>query len=353
MTAKGAPLAAYLETAPGLEEVAWLEVRQRFPHAQFSQFLFARDERGIAAFDVAAAPSELLALRTAESIFLTGSLLPKTTRGYRDLRQLREQMVGSGDFGRAVNAFSRYRRRQVRSYRLIVRTYGKHEYDRQAVRRAVLQALEHLYPEWQRVQEDPDLELWANVLGSSILIGLRLPLPAARQASLLPGILPSSVAEALVLLSEPQADDRFLDPFFDGGAVIAARSAYPARLLLGGAPSQAELAGVQPTGRAVSPPALATWHGAHLPLPAHAVNKVATRFPVAPAADVTARYATWLSELQRVLQPGSNAVVLTRAFEQFKSAIREAPHLEIRGGYSVTVSGEWGRIYLLLRKAEG
>lgn len=339
MATSTARLTAYVETLPGLEEVAWLEVRRRFPAAQFREFLFARDERGIAVFDTSARPGDLFALRTVESIFLAGVFLPDTTRGYRDLRQLREQMVRSGDFGGAVNAFSRYRRRQVSSYRLIVRTYGKHEYDRQAVRRAVIQGIEQLYPQWQRVQDDPDVEIWANVLGSAILVGLRL-LPPRPMDGAAQGGLPTSAAAALVLLSDPQDNDLFLDPFANGGDVVAARMNYPYRLLLGGILQSATDAPDHDFVR---------WDGGRLPLPAGAVNKIATRFPPVAAGDVVQRYTVWLLELQRVLLPGATVVVLTHAFDQFKEAIRQTPHLEVRGGYSVTVSGEWGRIYLLQR----
>lgn len=349
MASKATQLSVYVETAPGLEEVAWIEVRRHFPQAQFREFLFARDERGIVVFDVAARPSELFALRTVESIFLNAAFLSSTTRGYRDLHQLRDQIVRSGDFGGAVNAYSRHRRRQVGSYRLIVRTYGKHEYNRQAVRRAVIQGVEELYPEWQRVQEDPDLELWANVLGSSILIGLRLPLPAVRRRDATTA-LPTSIAEALALLSDPQEDDRFLDPFFDEGAVITARSAYPANQLYAADPAvKKQPVALAPTEDGAPPLTFVAWDGARLPLEDAAVNKIATRFPLTPPEQVDARYIAWLQEMERVLQPGAGAVVLTRAYEQFKDAIRQAPHLEIRGGYSVTVSGEWERIYLLER----
>lgn len=339
-------LSVYVETVPGLEEVAWLEVRRRFPKARFSDLLFARDERGIAAFDVATTPSELFTLRTIESVFLTGAFLSKTTRGYRDLHRLREDMIGSGNFGGAVNSYVQYRRRQANSYRLIVRTYGRHEYNRQDVRRAVVQAIDHLYPEWERVQDDPELEIWANVLGSSILVGLRLPPPSGWPPTAPAGALPASVAEALVLLSEPRPDDIFLDPFSSGAA--RARIAQPARLVLDGQmPSQrSAVAQNDATGARLTQ---IQWDATQLPLAAGAADKIATRFPLSPADQVTRQYNDWLLELQRVLRPGGDAVVLTRAFEQFKNAIRQTPHLEIRSGFSVTVSGEWGRIYLLQR----
>ncbi len=345
MASQTTPLSAYVETVPGLEEVAWLEIRQRFPRAEFGGFLFAKNERGIVVFQTPVAPSELFALDTVDAIYLTVAFLEKTTRGYRDLRRLREQLVLSGDLGRAANAFSRYRRRQVHTYRLVARTYGKHEYDRQAFRRAIIQAIDERYPNWQRVQNDADVELWANVLGSSILVGLRLPPPRDWRTPAPGGALPQSVAAALVLLSDPRRDDLFLDPFFDGGAVVAARSASPAGLILGGGPSPPELLPAPEPAAAT----LLCWNGTALPLRAAAIDKIATRFPPSPVAGVTQQYEEWLQEMQRVLRPGGQAVVLTRAFEQFKDAIRETPHLEIRSGYSITVSGEWGRIYLLQR----
>lgn len=347
MASKASQISAYVETAPGLEEVAWLEVRRRFPQAQFREFLFARDERGIVVFDVPAAPAELLLLRTAEAVFLVGAFLSDTSRGYRDLRELREQMVRSGDFGGAVNVLSRHRRRQVNSYRLIVRMHGKHEYNRQAVRRAVIQAVEALYPDWQRAQEEPQLELWANVLGSSILVGLRLSRGAADAGQ--PGQLSQSVAEAIVLLTDPQGDDCFLDPFPGDGALLAARSAYPAGELLAAPESSDPSSFAPPLAENAAPPTIVRWDEDRLTLDDGSVNKLATRFPLPPRAEVTARYVQWLKEIERVLRPGATAVVLARAYEQFKAAIRQTPQLEIQRGYSVTIAGEWGRIYLLKR----
>lgn len=348
-TRRARSLSVYVETVPGLEEVAWIEVRRRFPKARFSELLFARDERGIAVFDVTAAPDDLFKLRTIESVFLTGAFLSKTTRGYRDLHRLRDDIISSGDFGGAVNSFVRYRRRQVSTYRLLVRTYGKHEYNRQDVRRAVVQAIDQLYPQWERVQDDPTLEIWANVLGSSILVGLRLPPPSGWPPPAPAGALPASVAEALVLLSEPRPDDIVLDPFSSGAARV--RSTQPARLILAGLQSRAERPPTNHDEDTAAPLAPTQLDAVRLPLAAGTVNKIVTRFPPSPADQVARQYNEWLLELQRVLRPGGDAVVLTRAFEQFKNAIRQTPRLEIRSGFSVTVSGEWGRIYILQRRS--
>ncbi len=350
MAGKAAPLTYYVETAPGLEEVAWIEVRRRLPQAQFREFHFARDERGIVVFDAAAPPGALFSLRTIHAAYIAGAYLNNTSRGYRDLRLLREQMARSGDFGRAVNGYSRHRRRQIGSYRLIVRTYGRHEYNRQAVRRAVIQGIDALYPGWQRAQQETDVELWANVLGSTILVGLRLPFAAAPQAGATG--LPPVVAEALALLTDPDESDHFLDPFPKNGAIAAARGRYPLTQLYVGAgePKGAKAARGRLEGDGGAPLSTVRWQDGQLALPRQAVDKVATWLPeVQPAEDTTGRYGAWLREVERVLKPGGRAAIFTHAYEQFKNAVREAPLLEIRGGYSLTVAKQWGRIYLLER----
>ncbi|MFW5941360.1 MAG: hypothetical protein ACOC9V_04810 [Chloroflexota bacterium] len=343
-------LPCYVETVPGIEEVAWIEIRDRFPQAGFGDFLFAKDERGVVLFEHNGTLPALYDLRTIESAFLAGAHMAKISRGYRDLRQLREQMVSRGDFGRAVNALSRYRRRQITTYRLIGKKYGRHEYNRTQFRQAVIQGIEALYPQWQRVQKDADVEIWANVFGSSILIGLHLPPPRRRVAARRKGLslIPDSLAAAMVLLTEPQDADLFLDPHCENGALLAARLASPAHLVFGGSALSPDVAGVAADPDVRAP--VLHWDAGALPLAGGSVNKVATRFAPVVEGQAAARYAGWLGELQRVLRDGGLAVILTREYDLFKDVIRDFPALQIRGGYSVTVAREWGRLYLVQRK---
>jgi SAM-dependent methyltransferase len=331
---------------PGIEEVAWLEIRERFPQAKFGEFMFAKDERGVVLFEYGGPLSDLFTLRTIEGAFLVATYMGKISRGYRDLRQMQEQLVDRGDLGRAVNALTRFRRRQPGSYRLIVKKYGQHEYDRNAFRKAIIQSIEAFYPQWERVQKDHDVEIWANVFGSSILIGLRLPSPRgwhSRQHE----TLPESVAAALSLLSQPQAGDRFLDPICESGEVLEARSTSAAQLIVGGDFSADDVQSARRNGGRGAE--LLRWDAALLPLRTASIDKAATRFPAGDAAQLSGRYSEWLAELQRVLRPGGRAVILTRNFELFKNVIRDHPELQVRGGYSVTVHGEWGRIYVVDR----
>ena len=340
------PIPCYVETAPGLEEVGWMEIRRRFPQAQFGKLLFAKDENGIVLFDHPGEPADLFSLRTAEAIFLNASFMEDVTRGYGDLRRLQERLIQSGDLGQAVNIFTRYRRGQPGSYRVVVRKFGRHEYGRRDVRQTIMQAVESLYPAWQGRQDSADLEIWANVIGSNLLVGVRLPPPGAggRPPAWASGIRPSVVA-ATILLSKPSADDLFLDPLCDVGAMLDERKvAGPATLITGG---DAAVAAVTAARRRVGDvAAICRWQPDALPLASASVNKIATFFPTAPAG----AYTRWLDEVQRVLQPGGRAVVVTIAFETFKDAIREHSSLTVLGGYSTTVRDRWGRIYLVRRE---
>lgn len=340
------PIPCYVETAPGLEEVAWMEIRRRFPQAQFSKFLFAKDENGVVLFNHRGDPADLFSLRTAEAIFLNALFMEDTARGYRDLQHLRERLIQSGDLGQAVNIFTRYRRAQPSSYRVVVRKFGRHEYGRRDVRQTIMQALETLYPAWHGRQDRADLEIWANVFGSNLLVGVRLPPPGTggQQPVLATAIRPSVVA-ATVLLSEPQADDWFLDPLCDVGALLAERrEAGPAALIAGGDAAGAAVTAARRQVGEVA--ALCRWQPDALPLAAASVNKIATFFPTAPGG----AYARWLGEVQRILQPAGRAIILTMDYEAFKDAIREHSFLTILGGYSTTVRDHWGRIYLVRRE---
>jgi hypothetical protein len=41
----------YAQTMPGIEEIAWLEIRDRLGKLKFAEYLFAPEQNGIVAFD--------------------------------------------------------------------------------------------------------------------------------------------------------------------------------------------------------------------------------------------------------------------------------------------------------------
>lgn len=334
MARKRSTVTYYLETAPGLEEVAWLEIRRRLPQVEHVAFLYAKDQHGIVVFRYAGDPADLFTLRTAEALYLLVAYLPNLSRGYRDLRELSERMTRSGDLAGAVNRYSRIRRRRPQTYQLIARKYGQHEYGRKQFRQAVADSLDQINPDWQRIQKDADVEIYAGVYGSTILVGLLLPFP--------PGHRVSAPQAAAILLAQPEPEGRFLDPWCAEGEILMERQqAGPARLLLGGAesPEQAAQAKAALGGGA----AVCIWRPDALPLAPASSDAVASHWPEAPRAT----YVAWLQELARVLHREGRAVILAPAYDLFREALRSVPALQIERGYSARLGDRWGRIYIV------
>ena len=218
----------YAQTMPGIEEIAWLEIRERWPRAKFIATLFAKEQNGIVLFDYDDPLAELLQLRTTEDVFLLATSQPKMSRGRQDLRAVTE-WVGKGEsLGRAVNDLMRFRQySRPPTYRVISRKYGKHEYRRKDLEMAVRQGLETRYPRWIPVADGGQVEVWANLLGSHLLIGLRLSDRIMRHRHNkqveLPASLRPSVAAAMVYLTRPSDDDVFLDPMCGSGTILLER----------------------------------------------------------------------------------------------------------------------------------
>ena len=100
----------YAQTMPGVEEIAWLEIRERLKNAHFSRYLFAKEQNGIVVFDYPGPATDLLRLRTTEDVFAQIAYFDDLTRLRRDLRTIQEVIAVSEGVGRAVNDYLRVRR---------------------------------------------------------------------------------------------------------------------------------------------------------------------------------------------------------------------------------------------------
>ncbi|HEX6386864.1 MAG TPA: RNA methyltransferase [Anaerolineae bacterium] len=352
---------------PGAEEIAWLEIRSRLPKAEFGETLFAKEQNGIVLFDYEGSIADLLQLRTVEDVFILALSIDKLSRGWRDLRQVADRIADGAIFGRAVGLLSRYQSKRSKSttYRVIARKYGRHQYRRKDLQDAVLKGVKRRYPQWRPVQDDAQVEIWANLLGSRLLCGLRLSDRSMRhrhkkvvelEASLRP-----SVAAAMVFLSEPAPEDVFLDPMCGSGTLLMERRlAGPYRQMLAAdieaERAQATLANL--LAQRKEPPRALTVMQAdarHLPFAGRAIDKVATNLPfgkqVGSPQVVADLYPAFFRQLEWILRPGGRAVVLSSEYEQVKEAVRQQDRLVILTGYSVAVLGQWGRIYIVERRA--
>lgn len=230
----------YAQTMPGVEEIAWLEIRDRLRGAHFQRYLFAREQNGIVVFDYAGPAQDLLRLRTTEDVFSQIAYHDDLTRLRRDLRLLGELVEKSEGVGQMVNDYLRIRRFSAPpTFRVISRQYGKFEYTRKELTATLWRSLKARYPRWTPVADDAQVEFWANLLGSQFLLGARLSDRTMRhrfeRKVELPASLRPSVAAAMVLLTEPGPDDIFLDPMCGSGTILYERmQAGPYGRVLGG-----------------------------------------------------------------------------------------------------------------------
>ena len=356
----------YAQTMPGVEEIAWLEIRDRLKGARFQRTLFAKEQNGIVVFDYPGPAQDLLRLRTTEDVFSQIAYHDDLTRLRRDLRQLGELVEKSEGVGRAVNDYLRIRRFSAPpTFRVISRQYGKFEYTRKELTATLWRALKARYPRWTPVADDAQVEFWANLLGSQFLLGARLSDRTMRnrfeRQIELPAALRPSVAAAMVLLTEPGPGDIFLDPMCGSGTILYERiQAGPFGRVLGGDidPERVDAARKNVRGSRKKPgagdtslPDIRQWDARQLPLDAASVDKVATNLPFGKqlSRDLPPErlYPGVLAELERVVRPGGRIVLLSSEFDLIKETVRQRPRLNITTGYSVAVLGVWGRIYII------
>jgi len=207
-------------------------------------------------------------------------------------------------------------------YRVVVQARDTtwRQYRRVEMQTAAESAIARSHPTW-RLSPDAPVEIWMQQADHELVIGLRLTTPVSRQrggrviertAALRP-----SIAAALVYLSEPEADDVFLDPMCGSGTILLERAAVGRyRMLLGGDVDGAAVAATTANfGRAHQPRRIEQWDATALPLADRSVDKLVCNLPwgrqVGDREVLPDLYRKILKEGARVLVPGGRMVLLT------------------------------------------
>ncbi|NLE43214.1 MAG: RNA methyltransferase, partial [Chloroflexi bacterium] len=249
------------------------------------------------------------------------------------------------------------------TYRVIARKVGKHQYRRMDLQAAITKGIERQFGDsWRLVDDDAQVEVWANVIGSRLLCGIRLSDQSMRHRDYqdvnLPASLRPSVAAAMVLLTQPEQHDVFMDPMCGSGTIVAERMlAGPSRAILGGDIVWDRVYASNRNLRRVRGRSLVThWDATTLPVEVESVGKLAVNLPfgkqIGSRSEVEKLYPRFVSELERVLRPDGIAVLLTSEYELLKEVLRDHDRLLNLTGYSIAVLGQWARIYVLKKVAE-
>jgi 23S rRNA G2445 N2-methylase RlmL len=346
---------------PGVEAITWLEVRQKLPGSSFVENLFAREKNGILLFEYAGDPQDVFELRTVEDVFLLVIHRDRLSRDWKDLRWLAESIEAKGILEAPLNrVVKEFHYRTPTTFRVVARKEGQHNYRRLDIEQTALHTIHNAYAHKLKFKdEDAQIEIWVNVLGSQLLCGLRLTDREMRHRSYkvqhLPASLRPSVAAAMVFLTEPAEGDVFLEPMCGAGTIVSERIiAGPCKRLLAGDIAKPALEASRHNIPDASNTILARWDAARLPVADAAINKAAVNLPfgkkVGSARVIQQLYPNFFQEMSRVLSDQGLLVVLSSEYDLVRTSLRDTPDLKVDRGYSVSVLGQWGRIYIIRKQ---
>ena len=319
----------YIMTVPGLETLAFSEIRAKVPDADLVKFA-----RGITLFRTTANPVDLLELRVSEDVFVALAHIKGLGSGRDALRVLHSATLNS-DVYSALAAWRRtHNGYPPKSWRVVSQKVGTHDFRRIDAGQAVADALQKALPRGMRhLKDDTDIEIWLWLSGSEAVIGVRLSDASMRHRRYkqehLPASLRPTVAAAMGWLAQPIAQDIVLDPLCGAGTVLIERALLaPYQQLLGGdiRPEAVEMA--QHNARSAHVRAAwQAWDARSLPLEQGSVSRIISNLPfgkqIGSHAQNISLYAQLATEFRRVLTPDGLLVTLTSEDRLWESTLRE------------------------------
>ncbi len=344
----------YAMTMPGLETLAFSEIRAHIPDAE--QVKFAR---GIALFRVPSEPETLLELRTVEDVFFTLAHLTGLRHGTEALRvihsaTLRSSLEDGLRVWRRAHAGAR-----PRTWRVVSQMSGSYAFRRVDAGQTVISALRRVLPQQMRqVEDDADVEIWIWLGSSDVLIGLRLSDATMRHRSYkhehLPASLRPTVAAAMAWLSRPSVEDIVLDPMCGAGTILIERALLsPLGRALGGDIQQEAVTLARRNVRSAEVSAsLKVWDARKLPLESASVTRILTNLPfgkqISSHEENIGLYRALIGEFERVLSKNGLMVTLTSE-DQLWTAIVSERGWRITRKNVLVVLGQPASIFVLER----
>ncbi|MAG36072.1 MAG: RNA methyltransferase [Dehalococcoidia bacterium] len=358
----------YAQTMPGLEQITWREIQRATPNARVVGFRQYRQQNGLVIFENRDDPSPLLRLRTPEDVFYLADHAGKIAGGRAALQWLSQRMAKARYFDVGLQFHRRVRQRRHRGrtrFRVVARIQGKgHSYRRADIKRAVEKGVLNRYNQkWSSAEDAADLEIWATLLEREFLCGIRLSDRTMRHRSYKtvhkPASLRPSVAAAMVLLSEPEQDDLFVDPMCGAGTILAERALVgPYRGIVGGDLIGSAVA----TGRAnlgLLPGDIEVrqWNAESLPLDDLSVDKVVVNLPfgkrLGSHRNNRSLYRQVFAEISRVLRSGGRLVALTGERRLVSQVLAAEASLVLGETWNLSLLGTPASIYVVDKQGIG
>jgi 23S rRNA G2445 N2-methylase RlmL len=321
---------------PGLEPVAEEEIQRDLSGE------VKRTARGLVVFRVPEIDDGLLRLRTVEDVFLFAWGTDQLSYRADALEQIRRWTAREADWGRLLRLHHAVRPKPKGkpTYRLVTQMTGEHGFRRVDAREALARGLAGKFPaSWHPAEENPAVEFWLTIQGTTAICGLRLSDRTMRhrtyKAEHLPASLRPTLAAAMVRLAELKPGHVLLDPMCGAGTILAEalwlrgaqRTAGTGQGSVWGGDLDARAlraaaANLRRLGRAF----LVRWDATRLPLPDQGVDRIVSNPPfgkqLGRPEEIGPLYGRMLREYDRVLRPRGRAVLLVSDV----AALGEAAH---------------------------
>ncbi len=160
----------YTLVVPGLERVAWREIRSKLEGAEL-----IAEEKGRLLFNYAGKPRDLLYLRSVENSYVFIRNIKGVTRSRNSLGNV-FKLIKSTDVQTAMALHKQAHRikgKKRLTFRVITVKSGRHNFRRVDLQQAAESALVERYG-WRINRQNPMLEFRMNLEDDEALFGLRL-----------------------------------------------------------------------------------------------------------------------------------------------------------------------------------
>jgi 23S rRNA G2445 N2-methylase RlmL len=327
--------ACYAYVVPGLEIVAAEELANDFG-AEIKKKM-----SGVVVFRIEEISSRLLGLRTTEDIFLLAWGTDQLTYRAQDLESIRRWSAHDVDWNNLLRIHHAIRPKPKGkpTYRLVTQMHGHHGYRRIDAGKALAKGLVGKFPpSWKLADENASVEVWLTIQGRRALCGLRLSDRTMRHRKYklehIPASLRPTAAAAIVRLANPKPGQVILDPTCGAGTILAELVDFGRRtvsspsvkemLLLGGDIDLKALRTARSNLARHSPSSLLQLDATRLPLQDRSVDCVISNPPFGIQLNrpegIRVLYTRLAAELDRVLRPHGQAVLLVSDFDALKTA---------------------------------
>lgn len=352
------------QTQPGIGKLLWNEISAKISKATLlaERHITGKDDALL--FHCEAKADDLLNLRTAEDIFVVAARSFNISPSENGIKQIHATVKSSQLVNTALATWQKLHGKlpKILPYRVVTRVTGKQSYPRKAITNAVADAIRDgwMGGQWRLQEDEAPLELWATLFGTELIVALRLSdatmrhriqREVTRMAALRP-----VVAAAMVQLSEPKADDVFLDPMAGTGTIVAERASIGAynRLIAGDKSRDAVKALTKNLQALGGDLAIRRLDATDLPFENGEISKIVVNLPFGKQysniEELHQLYDGVCAEWERVVMPNGLIVALAAEDDILRQKIALFDSLRIRKNYPITILGHKATIVVIMRK---